>query len=254
MASSDPDWGGLVDTALGIDSPTVTGALWRIVESQSQVATLALVDSLAEQAVLEELIEASKPSRPPGTERLHYLLATPFRYPPLHWGSRFGGRHEPSIFYGSRSISTALAEAAYYRFLFWQGMEAPPPGGVLRTRHDVFSARYRADPGLALHRAPFAAYQHRLTSRRRYTDTQDLGAAMRERGVRGFEFTSARYPEHGINVGLFDPAALVSVRPLEVRRWICETRADAVLFRETGKPLYFPLALFEVDGKLPAPA
>ena len=37
------------------------GKLLRMVESQAQVATLHLVDTLAEQALLEELLEASKP-------------------------------------------------------------------------------------------------------------------------------------------------------------------------------------------------
>ena len=68
------------------------GKLVRLVESQEQVATLQLVDTLEEQALLEELIETSKPHLPPSSETLHYLLKTPFRYPPLRWGSRFGRR------------------------------------------------------------------------------------------------------------------------------------------------------------------
>jgi hypothetical protein len=72
-----------------------------MVESQQQIATSSLVDDLAEQALLEELIERSKPPLRSGTERLHYLLATPFRYPPLRHGSRFGGRFEPSLLYGA---------------------------------------------------------------------------------------------------------------------------------------------------------
>ena len=68
-------------------------------ESQEQVATNRLVATLAEQDLLESMLEASKPPLPKGTARLDYLLATPFRYPPLPHGSRFGGRHEPSLFY-----------------------------------------------------------------------------------------------------------------------------------------------------------
>jgi hypothetical protein len=53
------------------------GDLLRMVESQQQVATTSLVDDLAEQALLEELIDRSKPPLRSGTGRLHCLLATP---------------------------------------------------------------------------------------------------------------------------------------------------------------------------------
>jgi hypothetical protein len=82
--------------------------LLRIVESQEQIAMLSLVDDLAEQAVLEDLLEQTKPPLPAGAERLHDLLSTPFRYPPLRHSSRFGQRFEPSLFYGVRRLPTLL--------------------------------------------------------------------------------------------------------------------------------------------------
>lgn len=93
----------------------LAGTLRRLVESQEQVATSQLVASLDRQAVLEDLLEQTKPPLRPGAETLHYLLSTPFRYPPLRWGSRFGARSEPSLFYGSLETVTVLWEAAYYR-------------------------------------------------------------------------------------------------------------------------------------------
>src|SRR5204862_2427670 len=73
---------------------------WRAVEAQHQVSTRKLVDSAEEQELLEELIDRTKP--PDMTAgKTHYLLATPFRYPPLRHGSRFGTRHERGIWYGS---------------------------------------------------------------------------------------------------------------------------------------------------------
>ena len=39
----------------------IEGVLFRLVESQEQVATIGYVDTLEEQAVLEELLETSKP-------------------------------------------------------------------------------------------------------------------------------------------------------------------------------------------------
>ena len=96
---------------------------WRAVEAQHQVSTRKLVDTLEEQQLLEELIDASKP--PDATRgRLHYLLATPFRYPPLRHGSRFGTRQERGIWYGAETRRTLFAEVAYYRLIFLEGTRA----------------------------------------------------------------------------------------------------------------------------------
>ena len=74
---------------------------WRVVEAQHQVSTRKLVDSAEEQALLEEMIDRVKP--PDLTHgRLHYLLFTPFRYPPLPHGSRFGTRRAEHAWQGGR--------------------------------------------------------------------------------------------------------------------------------------------------------
>jgi hypothetical protein len=234
----------------------LAGELLRIVESQQQVATLALVDDLAEQALLEELLERAKPPLPPGTERLHYLLATPFRYPPLRHGSRFGRRFEPSIFYGARRLTTLLAEAAYYRFVFWTGMETPPPTGRLRTQHSVFRARFRGARGVRLQQPPCAEHEALLRDPADYRVTQGLGTALREAAVDVLEFISARASAPGLNVALFQPTALVSRKPLGLSRWLCETTADQVTFAPEAIPeLYrYPLAGFLVGGRLPLAA
>src|SRR6185369_2691707 len=56
--------------------------IWRAVEAQHVVATMALVDTLDEQHALERILEAGKPAVPAEARRLHYLLFTPFRYAP----------------------------------------------------------------------------------------------------------------------------------------------------------------------------
>jgi hypothetical protein len=47
--------------------------VWRIVEAQHRVSTLKLVDSLAEQAALEEILEVTKPPLPEECRHLDYL-------------------------------------------------------------------------------------------------------------------------------------------------------------------------------------
>jgi len=233
----------------------LAGELVRLVESQEQVATNALVDSLAEQALLEELLEASKPRLPPEAAGLHYLLASPFRYPPLRHGSRFGARHEPGLFYGSSRRRTALAETAYYRLVFWSGMVRPPPSGQLTTEHTAFGAGFRVARGLRLFEPPFAAYTDALTAPDDHGATQQLGQRMRAAGIEAFAYLSARDPERGSNIALYGARAFTRPRPAWQEAWLCETRADRVAFYGKAQgTVDFPLALFLVGGVLPAPS
>lgn len=233
------------------------GRLVRLVESQVQVATLHLVDTLEEQALLEQLLESSKPPLPPSDEPLHYLLHTPFRYPPLRWGSRFGRRHEPSLFYAACRLETAMAETAYYRFVLWSGMLTPPPSGRILSEHSSFEARYQVERGIRLQASPFVAYQAQLTDRRDYRATQQLGSDMRAAGIGAFEYLSARCPRQGCNVALFTPQALSERRPRNLTPWLCETTGDYVAFKRTQSfdvPHRFSRELFLINGELPLPA
>ena len=234
---------------------TLTGTLLRLVESQAQVATNQLVSSLERQAVLEDLLEATKPRLRAGTEHLHYLLATPFRYPPLKHGSRFGTRSAPSLFYGALRTSTVLAEAAYYRFLFWYGMVTPPTA-KLNTQHTLFGAAYQTDQGVQLQAPPLAAYQAQLCSPSDYSASQALGIVMRDAGIAAFEFTSARDPERGINVALFTPLPLIRPTPVIQAAWLAELSAERVSFYATHNREHHAFALdaFRVAGRLPKAA
>ncbi|WP_043309955.1 RES family NAD+ phosphorylase [Pseudomonas sp. ML96] len=233
------------------------GRLVRLVENQEQVATVQLVDTLEEQALLEQLLESSKPPLPPSDEPLHYLLHTPFRYPPLRWGSRFGRRHEPSLFYAACRLETAMAETAFYRFVLWQGMVVPPPSARILSQHSSFEARYQVERGVRLQLPPFDRHREALTHRSDYRATHALGSAMREAGVEAFEYPSARCPLGGTNVALYAPEAFSERRPRNVQRWLCETTAGYVAFKSAqmpDTPRLFGVELFLVEGYLPQPA
>ncbi len=248
-----PDWQALIAATRPV---RIGGELQRLVESQEQVATVNLVSTLERQELLEEMLEEVKPPLLPGSEKLHYLLKTPFRYPPLEHGSRFGGPHEPSIFYGSLSTPAVMAEAAYYRFVFWHGMSTPPPDKIT-TLHTLFGARYRTEQGLKLTAPPFTEHTAVLTDPAEYGPTQTLGALLREAGIDGFEYVSARDPLGGTNVALFTPRTLTGRRrPTFQDGWLCELTADQVHFSpKHGKESYtFPLQTFLVRGRLPEPA
>ena len=231
------------------------GELLRMVESQEQVATRSLVDDLAEQDLLERMLERSKPPLPENAVALDYLLATPFRYPPLDYGSRFGSRFEPSIFYGALGLAPALAETAYYRLGFWEGMTRPPPGGRLSTEHTLFCARYASDRGVNLRLPPCEVHTERLTNPKSYRETQQFGGEMRAAGIELFIYQSARDPDGGLNVGLFGPEPFVESAPLWKQAWLCDTReAEVVFYNKTTGTRVFPRRVFLVNGELPTPA
>lgn len=249
-------------------STRLIGRLYRIIESQEEVATRSLVDSLQKQEVLEKLLEQSKPARLPGSEDLHYLLATPFRYPPLPWGSRFGGTAESGIFYGSKTIPTVLCEAAYYRLLFLNDMQAPPANAVT-SYHQVFSAKYCAAPGVRLQSEQWQLQWPQLTHPSEYAFCQQLGAQLRESGIRGVESPSARALSagiaqlpvnggEGINVALFDPEALLRRPPTIEAEVTAETTAESVSFLvKSGSGLdtfSYRRDVFLSAGELPLPA
>lgn len=234
----------------------LAGVLHRLVESQEQIATLSYVDTLEEQAVLEDLLDAAKPPYPDACQGYHYLLKTPFRYPPLKWGSRFGRTHEPAIFYGGQSVATTLAESAYYRFVFWHSMDAPPVKAAMHSQHTMFAASYRSDRGVRLQDPPFDAHAAQLTHPRDYGATQALGTAMRESGVEAFEYLSARDPGRGICIGLFSPRALPQKKPRDTSQWLCELNGEEVLFKQAGSTLVhrYGVAPFLYRGTFPMPA
>jgi hypothetical protein len=228
---------------------------WRVVEAQHQISTRKLVTSDAEQVILEEILERYKPpSASPAT--LHYLLSTPFRYPPLQYGSRFGTRLEPGLWYGAASLRTAFAEVAYYRLLFLEGTDARL--APLTADLTAFRVPLRTDRGIDLGAAPFSRYRAALASKTSYAATQPLGAAMRAAGVEAFCYVSARDDAGGVNVGVFTPSAFAARRPRRLQTWHSTATRERVDFSrrdyfERGA-FEFPRAVFLVEGRLPEPS
>ena len=222
------------------------------------VSTRKLVDSMEEQALLEDLLETSKPPLPQGEEfrGLHYLLFTPFRYPPLPHGSRFGSRAERAIWYGSAHPRTAFAETAYYRLLFLEGTTANLD--PLEVELTLFQVTIRTSRGVDLTRAPFAEYCRAIASPVDYTAAQQLGREMRDDDVQAFRYPSARDRTGGANLGLFTAAAFGCKRPVKVESWHCVATRPLVEVTKKDvferKALAFPRNDFLVEGRLPSPA
>ncbi len=228
----------------------------RIVEAQEQVATRSLVDTLAEQALLEDLLDQSKPGVPASAARRHYLIQTPFRYPPLPRGSRFGDRRYSGIFYASLDTRTAFAECAYYRLVFLSGMASPLSSEALVTQHSSFQVEVRTKRGVYLDRPAFDKHAEAITSPVSYSATQRLGEQMRDAQVEAFVYRSARDSARGRNIGVFEARAIATREPRAMRAWSCLTAQDEVSFfgAHSTERYEFTRRDFLVNGKLPAPA
>jgi RES domain len=230
---------------------------WRAVESQFITSTRKLVDSDDEQEVLERLLEGVKPPVPddPALSRLHFLLYTPFRHPPLLHGSRFGTRLERGIWYGSLGLQAVFAEVAYYRLLFLEGTAAAL--GTLTVELSTFRATVRTARGVDLSSPPFVAYQREISSKTSYAKSQQLGREVRACSVEAAVYVSARDRAGGKNVALFAPA-FARRNPSSLGTWICSATRQRVevakkdVFRK--QRFAFERSEFEVGGALPAPA
>jgi hypothetical protein len=226
-----------------------------MVEAQHLRSTRKLVDSDQEQEILEEALEELKPPVSPPASKLHFLLFTPFRYPPLSHGSRFGARNEPSLWYGSERVETACSEVAYYRLLFLEGTAATL--APLRIEMTSFQVAVRSTRAVDLTRPPFARHKARISHKSSYKDSQRLGREMREAGIQVVRYTSARDPGQGANIALFEPA-FAGKAPRDLMTWYCFATRDRVEFAQKNyfKKVVYRIARreLEVRGKLPAPA
>ena len=195
---------------------------WRAVEAQHVVATMRLVDTLDEQAMLEQILEGNKPALPPTSRSRHFLLATPFRYRPVH-GSRFRRAGAPGVWYGALAVRTACAEVAYWRWRFLMD-SAGLRRSELLTEHTVFSAQIQ---GLAvdLREDPWRQEQDRWTHTSDYTATQALAEAARQHGVQWMAYASVRDPG-GCCAVVFDPLALDKPDLRSQQTWHCCTTQD----------------------------
>lgn len=206
--------------ALSSEARAYAGPVWRLVEAQHRVSTLKLVDTLEEQALLEDLLEESKPMLPPECAGLDYLLATPFRYGAVYpHGSRFrrAGR-TPGVFYAAEAVTTALAEMAFYRLLFYaESPQTPYPANA--ADFTAFSASVATGAALDLTRSPLDRDHARWTDPTDYAACQALSDAARDAGIEVVRYVSVRDPGGGANVALLSATAFAAPKPQERQTW-----------------------------------
>lgn len=201
--------------------------LWRAVEAQHRVSTMVLVKSLDEQTLLEQILDSSKPPLPDDCRRLHWLLFTPFRYPPLPSGSRFRAPDEPGVFYGADERRTACAELGYWRWRFLTDsmLDALDP-----LQQTLFLCRV-AGAGVDLRAAPYVERRSEWTDRTDYRACQQFAREARAAGVAIIRYESVRDPEHGPCAAVLSPAAFTCNAPVDTQTWNLTVTRERVIWR-----------------------
>lgn len=239
--------------ALSSERRPYSGDVWRIVEAQHRVSTLKLVDTLGEQAILEQAIEDAKPIVPEPCRRLDFLLATPFRYePPYPSGSRFRRPgFTPGVFYAAEAVETAVAELSFYRLLFFS--ESPgtePPLGA--AEYTAFAATIETEAALDLTLPPLsrdaAIWRHPTD----YGPCQSLADIARELDVGVLRYESVRDPEHRANIAVLTCATFARNEVRNRQTWRLRVGAAGVqAIREfPDLRLEFGRTAFESDPRL----
>lgn len=178
--------------------------VWRLVESQAQVATVRITDTLEEQYRLEQLLDQTKPKWPTKCAGIDFLLATPFRYWPYPNGSRFRRARQPDgAFYAAEDVTTAVAELSFYRLLFFA--ESPTmTRPKIPLEMSAFAVAVDTDYGIDLTKAPFGADAAWWGHPTDYGHCQDFADAARNASIEAIRYRSVRCPKGGMNVAVLD--------------------------------------------------
>ncbi|MFN7933220.1 MAG: RES family NAD+ phosphorylase [Bryobacteraceae bacterium] len=213
---------------------------WRAVEGQHVVSTMRLVENdPARQQLLESILEESKPPLPPDAGKLHYLLATPFRYPPSEHGSRFRSRLHPGVLYAAMGRRTACAEMGYWRWRFVQdsvGLDGIP--AAAQTLFQLGAKGIAVD----LREPPLVRASDRWTSPGDYSETQRLGSIARDLDVALVLYRSVRDPEHGGCVAIFEPSAIHPRQPLARETWYLTVSGAGAIWQHDADIFSFRFA------------
>jgi len=246
---SSPIW---TPDALRSEARPLGGDCWRLVEAQHRVSTMKLVDTLEEQALLEEELERTKPPGPPECSGLHYLLATPFRYGRYPGSSRFRREgYSPGVYYAAEHPETAVAETVFYRLLFFaESPTTPFPRNPLEFTG--FEVAFRVDTAIDLTATPFSTDAALWTHPADYSACLDLADAARAAGMTAIRYRSIRDPHGRANLALLSCLAFSAPAPARYATWrigFSALGAIALCDRPEAR-LSFPATLFAADPRL----
>ncbi len=222
---------------------------WRAVEAQHIVSTLRLTASdPVQQELLERILEENKPQLPDAAHKLHYLLATPFRYPPSQHGSRFRLWSDTGVLYSASHRRTACAEMGYWRCRFLR--DSPGLTTIPAAAQTLFQLGATGH-GLDLTQPPLKRWQALWTHLTSYTATQSLARQARALDKQWIAYQSVRDPESGLCYAVLNPNALRPRQPLARETWYLTVTPDTSIWQRDGERFVFT---YNSDCVLPAQA
>jgi hypothetical protein len=249
---SSPIW---TRVALSSEFRSYDGTCWRLVEAQHRVSTLKLTDTLAEQDLLESLIEETKPVVPPECRHLNFLLAAPFRYgAPYPVGSRFrrAGR-TPGVYYAAETPATAVAEISFYRLLFYAESPATPwPADA--AEYTAFSAAITTARLLDLTSEPLSEDSALWIDLLDYSHCQTFADAARSTDSDVVRYQSVRDPAKGSNLAILLCRAFSNPAPVDRQTWRIRLSRSGVqaLCEFPRQAIEFPRHAFVADPRIAA--
>jgi hypothetical protein len=205
--------------ALRSSASRLSGKCWRVVEAQHRISTMKITDTLAEQAVLEDLLEETKPPIPRECAHLDFLLSTPFRYSARNpYGSRFRRPNaESGVFYAAEQPSTAMAETAFHRTLFYAESPATPwPANA--SEYTAFSCAFKSSRVADIAKKPWlddAGLYHLCD----YSASEVFADAARASGFEIIRYKSVRDPKGLANLALLRCTVFTKPQPIERMSW-----------------------------------
>jgi hypothetical protein len=220
-------------SALASEARRFAADAWRLVEAQHVASTSKLLSDPAEQALLEQMLEDSKPPLPADAAGLDYLLTTPWRYRPGRGGSRFRAEHDPGVWYGAEDLACAAAEIGYWRCRFIRdsaGLERLDP--LPYTAYRAALATRAVD----LRRPPLAAGAKYWTDPDSYLATQALAGPIREAGIGAIVYASVRDPRRppAWCVALLSLAGFARPRPYpDTQTWFLTATAHSASWQRS---------------------
>ncbi len=219
-----------------------------MVEAQYLASTAKIVDTRAEQELLEDILEERKPPIPQEAAGLHYLLFSPFRYETRHpSGSRFRAVSDPGVFYAAETVRTAAAEVGYWRWRFLQDTT-----GLERLQPCSFTAfRVPIKTGCVdLRKPPFDSDALKWHHQSDYSATQALGRSARDAGIGAILYQSVRDPEKHFCAAVLTPSAFAAKKPdSATQSWMLTiSTEEAIWMRQDDESFSFRTSNWEIDN------
>lgn len=232
----------------------LSGTFWRVVEAQHHVSTMKLTGSLEDQAILEDLIEETKPAVPLNCVGLHFLLMTPFRYSRQNpWGSRFRRPNaQEGVFYAAEHPETAIAETVFHRLRFFaDSPETPWPQNA--GEYTAFSVEVLSERAVDL--TAFAPDELvGILDPADYAGGQALSETAREGDIELIKYPSVRAPDHRTNLAVLTPAAFARPEPTGRQTWriYLDSNGGRAICESPNLSLAFGRDAFGADPRMAA--